>query len=226
MYARVDDQIVARLREIVGPQHVLLDRESMEPYSHDETAGLSAWPEVVVRVGSAEEVSQILRLANERLLPVTPRGGGQGLSGGAVPVLGGIVLSLERMNRILEIDHQNMMATVEPGVITGDLHRAVEAEGLFYPPDPASLDSCLIGGNIAENAGGPRALKYGTTMDYVRGLEIVLPTGEILQLGGKLIKNVTGYDLIHLIVGSEGTLCVVTKVIVRLLPLPKEQIDL
>jgi glycolate oxidase len=226
MYNPVSEQIVERLREIVGDSYVLMAQDSLEPYSHDETAGLSAWPEVVVRANSAQEVSQILKLANAERVPVTPRGGGQGLSGGAVPVQGGIVLSLERMNRILEIDHRNLMAIIEPGVITGELHRAVEAEGLFYPPDPASLDSCLMGGNIAEDAGGPRALKYGTTQDYVQGLEVVLPDGEILQLGGKLIKNVSGYDLIHLIVGSEGTLAVVTKIIVKLLPFPKEQIDL
>jgi glycolate oxidase len=139
---------------------------------------------------------------------------------------GGIVLSVERMNRILEIDHQNLMVTVEPGVITGDLHRAVEAEGLFYPPDPASLDSCCLGGNIAEGAGGPRAVKYGTTKDYVCGLEVVLPSGEVMQLGGKLVKNVTGYNLVQLMVGSEGTLGVVTKIILRLLPLPPARVDL
>jgi glycolate oxidase len=149
-----------------------------------------------------------------------------GLSGGAVPVHGGIILSLEKMDRILEIDKENLMVTVEPGVITGDLHRAVEAEGLFYPPDPASLDSCSIGGNIAEDAGGPRAVKYGVTQDYVCGLEAVLPSGEIIFCGGKLVKNVTGYNLVKLLVGSEGTLAVVTKIILRLLPQPKVQVDL
>jgi glycolate oxidase len=141
-------------------------------------------------------------------------------------VQGGIVLSTEKMDRILEIDAKNLMVTVEPGVITGDLHRAVEAEGLFYPPDPASLDSCTIGGNVAEGAGGPRAVKYGTTKDYVSGLEVVLPSGEILTMGGKLVKNATGYSLIQLLIGSEGTLAVVTKIVLRLLPLPKVQVDL
>ncbi len=168
----------------------------------------------------------MFKLANSERVPVTPRGAGYGLSGGAVAVEGGIVLSLEKMNRILEIDHANLMVTVEPGVITGELHRAVEAEGLFYPPDPASLDSCTIGGNIAEGAGGPRAVKYGTTKDYVCGLEVVLPSGEIVQMGGKLVKNVTGYSLMQLLVGSEGTLAVVTKIILRLLPLPAHQVDL
>jgi glycolate oxidase len=181
---------------------------------------------VVVRVTSAQQVAEIFKLAQRERVPVTPRGAGYGLSGGAVPVQGGIVLSLAKMNHILEIDQENLMVTVEPGVITGDLHRAVEAEGLFYPPDPASLDSCFIGGNVAEGAGGPRAVKYGVTKDYVCGLEAVLPSGEIITLGGKLVKNVTGYNLIQLLVGSEGTLAVVTKIILRLLPLPKVQIDL
>jgi len=226
MYGKVDSNLLAQLEGIVGGDNLITDREGMEPYAHDETPGLAAWPEVVVEVDSADEVAAILTLANELRIPVTPRAGGQGLSGGSVPVLGGIVLSVERMNRILEIDHENLMVTVEPGVITGELHNAVEAEGLFYPPDPASLDSCCLGGNIAEGAGGPRAVKYGTTKDYVCGLEVVLPTGEMLQLGGKLVKDVSGYNLTQLIVGSEGTLGVVTKIILRLLPLPKARIDL
>jgi len=226
MYKKVDAEIVERLRAIVGADNVLVEAADMEPYSHDEVVGLRADPEVVVRVTSAGQVSQIFKLAQKERIPVTPRGAGMGLSGGAVPVCGGIVLSLERMNRILEIDRENLMVTVEPGVITGDLHRAVEAEGLFYPPDPASLDSCSIGGNIAECAGGPRAVKYGVTKDYVCGLEAVLPSGEIITCGGKLVKNVTGYNLIQLLVGSEGTLAVVTKIILRLLPLPRLRVDL
>jgi glycolate oxidase len=165
-------------------------------------------------------------MANRERVPVTPRGAGYGLSGGAVATQGGIVLSLEKMNRILEIDKENLMVTVEPGVITGDLHRAVEAEGLFYPPDPASLDSCSIGGNIAEGAGGPRAVKYGTTKDYVSGMEVVLPSGEIVHMGGKLVKDVAGYNLVQLLVGSEGTLAIATKIILQLLPLPVHQVDL
>lgn len=226
MYARVDRDDIARLREIVGEEHVLVDRDRLEPYTHDETPGLVGWPEVVVRPGCTQEVSAVLRLASERRVPVTPRGGGQGLSGGAVPACGGISLSIERMNRVLEIDHDNLMVTVEPGVITGKLHEAVEAEGLFYPPDPASLDSCFIGGNIAEGAGGPRAVKFGTTKDYVVGLEVVLPNGDVMELGGKLVKNVAGYNLIQLLIGSEGTLGVVTRITLRLLPLPRAQIDL
>jgi len=226
VYSQVDDSLVRELVAIVGNANVLTAPQALEPYSHDETAGLRAEPEVVVKPACTEEVAQVLRLANERRVPVTPRTGGYGLSGGAVPVCGGIVLSLERMNRIIEIDHENLMVTAQVGVITGNLHRAVEQEGLFYPPDPASSDSCCLGGNIAHNAGGPRAVKYGVTRDYVCGLEAVLPTGEILHLGGKRVKDVTGYNLIQLIVGSEGTLAVVTSVILRLLPLLPERVDL
>ena len=226
MVRKVDAEILRQLIDIVGPENVLLDADRLEPYSHDETVGLRAEPEVAVRATSAQQVADIFRLANRERVPVTPRGAGYGLSGGAVAVQGGIVLSLEKMNRILEIDKDNLMVTVEPGVITGDLHRAVEAEGLFYPPDPASLDSCSIGGNIAEGAGGPRAVKYGTTKDYVCGLEAVLPSGDIVQMGGKLVKNVTGYSLLQLLVGSEGTLAVVTKIVLRLLPLPAYRVDL
>jgi glycolate oxidase len=225
-YNRITPEILETLRQIVGPDNVLLDAEAVEPFTHDETVGLSAMPEVVVHATSTQQISDIFRLAQAERVPVTPRGGGYGLSGGAVAVHGGIVLSLAKMNRVLEIDHENLMVTVEPGLITGDLHRAVEAEGLFYPPDPASLDSCTIGGNVAEGAGGPRAVKYGVTKDFVCGLEAVLPSGEIINCGGKLVKNVTGYNLVQLLVGSEGTLAVVTKIVLRLLPLPKVQVDL
>jgi glycolate oxidase len=226
MYNKVDADVIAELRRIMGDGQILLSREDMDPYTHDEVVGLRADPEVVVKPTSAQQIAGIFKLAQRKRIPVTPRGAGWGLSGGAVPVCGGIVLSLEKMNHILEIDKDNLMVTVEPGVITGNIHRAVEAEGLFYPPDPASLDSCSIGGNIAEGAGGPRAVKYGTTMHYVCGLEAVLPSGDIITCGGKLVKNQTGYNLIQLLIGSEGTLAIVTKIILRLLPLPKEQIDL
>lgn len=225
-YRDVNEHVIAELRGIVGEGRVLVDPDVMAPYSHDEVVGLCGRPEAVVRVASAEQVSAVLKLAQRERIPVTPRGAGYGLSGGAVPVVGGIVLSVEKMNRILEIDKANLMVVVEPGVITADIHRAVEAEGLFYPPDPASLDSCTIGGNVAEGAGGPRAVKYGVTKDYVCGLEAVLPSGEIIKAGGKLVKNVTGYNLIQLLVGSEGTLAIVTKIILRLIPLPKVQVDL
>jgi glycolate oxidase len=225
-YTAIDEGILGQLRQIAGEANVLTTPEDMEKYAHDEVQELHHMPEVVVKVSSADEICQIMRLASEKRFPVTPRGGGQGLSGGAVPVHGGVVLSVERMNRILEIDEENLMATLEPGVITGDLHRAVEAKGLFYPPDPASLDSCSMGGNIVENSGGPRAIKYGVTRHYVVGLEAVLPSGELIRMGGKLVKDVTGYDLLHLLLGSEGTLAIVTKIIVRLIPLPTVRVDL
>jgi glycolate oxidase len=229
MYRPVTPEIIEALCRIAGPDNVLARperAEEMERYAHDEVPGLSAEPEVVVRAISAAQVAEVFRLAQREHVPVTPRGAGYGLSGGAVPLCGGIVLSLEKMNHILEIDRDNLMVTVEPGVITGDIHRAVEAVGLFYPPDPASLDSCSIGGNVAECAGGPRAVKYGVTKDYVCGLEAVLPSGEIINLGGKLVKDVTGYNLTQLLIGSEGTLAVVTRIILRLIPLPKVQVDL
>ncbi len=225
-YRKVDHEIVRQLQTIVGEGRVLTDADVIEPYAHDEVVGLRSLPEVVVRVATTAQVSEILKLAQRERVPVTPRGAGYGLSGGAVPLCGGIVLSLEKMNRIIEIDRANLMITVQPGVLTGDIHRAVEAEGLFYPPDPASLDSCSIGGNIAENAGGPRAVKYGVTKDYVCGLEAVLPSGAVIRAGGKLVKNVTGYNLLQLLVGSEGTLAVVTEIVLRLVPLPKVQVDL
>lgn len=210
-----------RLREIVGAEHV--QTEDLEPYSHDETEDFVFPPDVVVKPRSAEEISALFRFANERRIPVTPQGGRTSLSGGALPVRGGIALSLERMNRILEIDTENLFAVVEPCVITQVLQEAVEKVGLFYPPDPASRGSCTIGGNIAHGAGGPRALKYGVTKDWVYGLEVVLPTGEIVRTGGKLLKNVTGYNLTQLMVGSEGTLGVVTRATLKLIPKPRMQ---
>jgi len=226
MYKKIGNETLQQLREILGDGYLLTPEDDMDAYAHDEVAEIWHLPEAVARVQSTEQVSQILKLAQEKRFPVTPRGAGQGLSGGAVPVFGGLVLSLEKMDRILEIDEENLMVSVEPGVITGNLHREVEATGLFYPPDPASLDSCSIGGNIAENAGGPRAIKYGVTKDYVNGLQAVLPSGEIMELGAKVMKNVTGYNLIQLLTGSEGTLAVVTRILLRLLPQPEQRVDL
>lgn len=226
MYKKIDNGILDKLRKIAGENNVSVSPEDIEVYSHDEVAELRCEPEAVVRVRSTGEVAAILKLAQAGNFPVTPRGAGQGLSGGAVPVYGGLVLSLEKMDRIIEIDEENLIVTVQPGVITGNLHRAVEDVDLFYPPDPASLDSCSIGGNVAENAGGPRAIKYGVTKDYVCGLQAVLPSGEIINMGGKIVKNVTGYNLIQLLIGSEGTLAVITEILLRLLPLPKRRVDL
>jgi len=223
-YQPVTPAIVAQLRAIVGERHVIYDDPAaLQTYAHDEVAGeeYAHLPEVVVKPDTAAEIGEIMRLANRERIPVTPRGAGSGLSGGAVPVYGGILLSLERMNRILEIDRENMMVVVEPGVVTNDINEAVQEYGLFYAGYPMSVESCFIGGNVAENAGGGRAIKYGVTGQYVLGLEVVLPTGEIVHLGGKRVKDVTGYDLLHLMVGSEGTLGIFTRIILRLLPLPK-----
>jgi glycolate oxidase len=217
---------IRRLEDIVGEHHVLKTDDVLEKYSKDETIGLQAWPDVAVRARSTDEVSRVLRLAQQHSIPVTPRGLGTSLSGGSVPVHGGIVLSLERMDQLLEIDQDNLMAVTEPGVVTGELHTLVEEQGCFYPPDPASKDCCSIGGNVAEGAGGPRAVRYGTTKDYVCGLEAVLPSGEIIHAGGKVVKDVTGYNLTQLLIGSEGTLAVVTQIILRLIPKPKMKVDL
>ncbi|MDE3091317.1 MAG: FAD-binding protein [Chloroflexota bacterium] len=222
-YAPMTPAIVAQLQAIVGAQHVIFgDTDRMQDYSHDEVVGAEYrhMPDVVVKPRSADEISAIIKLANRARIPVTPRGAGSGLSGGAVPVFGGILLSVERMNHILEVDRANMVAVVEPGVVTNAINDAVQDFGLFYAGYPMSLEMCFIGGNVAENAGGGRAIKYGVTSRYVMGLEVVLPTGEIVTMGGKRVKDVTGYDLLHLMVGSEGTLGVFTKIILRLTPQP------
>lgn len=213
---------VDALRATVGDEYVRLDAESRILYGTDALKQGSA-ADAVVFPGSAREVAAIAALCNDARVPLVPRGAGTGYTGGSVPSRGGIVLSLERLNRILEIDSANLLAVVEPNVITGDLQDAVERVGLFYPPDPASLRQSSIGGNVAECAGGPRAFKYGTTKNYVLGLEAVLPTGEIVETGGKVVKNVVGYDLTHLLVGSEGTLAIITRIILRLVPRPPVQ---
>jgi len=221
----LNNAVISKLKEIVGKQYVLTAKEDLTCYSYDSTP-LAHMPDVVVEPASTGEIAEIIRLANEMKIPVVPRGGGTNLSGGSIPVLGGIVLALHRMNRIVEVDADNLTATVEPGVITSHLHQAVEKIGLFYPPDPQSAAMATMGGNVAENAGGPRGVKYGVTKDYVLGLEVVTPTGEVIKLGGKTIKNVSGYDLIRLFVGSEGTLGVVTEITVKLLPLPEAKMTL
>jgi len=218
---RVDELLLSRLREAAGEEFVLVDREDLEPYSHDETQGISASPEVAVRPRTTDEVAAILRIANEARVPVTPRNAGTGKCGGCVPVEGGIVLSLDRMNSILEIDTRDGFAVVEPGVITETLQEAAEEAGFFYPPDPASKGSCHVGGNIQTNAGGMRAVKYGTTRDFVFGLTFVTPIGDVIETGGKTLKDSSGYQLARLIAGSEGTLGVVTRCVLRLLPRPR-----
>ncbi|MEO8961378.1 MAG: FAD-linked oxidase C-terminal domain-containing protein [Ginsengibacter sp.] len=211
-------------KKICGSPHVITDGEELNRYSHDETEHLHFLPEVVLKVRSAEEISKILKVCNKYRIPVTPRGAGTGLSGGALPDRGGVLISTERMNCILDIDEKNLQVTTEPGVITEILQNAVKEKGLFYPPDPASQGSCFIGGNIAENSGGPKAVKYGVVKDYVLNLEIVLATGEIIWTGANVLKNSTGYNLTQLIVGSEGTLAIVSKIVLRLIPHPKHDL--
>jgi len=220
------NEVIERLRAIVGEENVLVGDDIKEEYACDEALTVKpCLPELVVKPGSEEDVAKVLRLANEKRIPVTPRGGGTGLCGGCVAVSGGILLSLERMNRILEIDEENYVAIVEAGVVLADLYKAVEARGFCYPIYPGE-ESATIGGNVATNAGGMKAVKYGVTRHYVLGLEAILPNGEIIQTGGKYVKVSTGYDLTQLLVGSEGTLAVVTKVILKLLPRPKAKITL
>jgi len=227
-YNKVTEEILNKLIEIVGKNNVLTDKEKIETYSHDETPRkqYAHMPEVVVIPKTAEEIAEIVKIANKKLIPVTPRGAGSGLSGGAIPVFGGIVISLEKMNKILEIDYNNMMMVLEPGVVTNDINEVIAEKGLFYAGYPMSVETCFIGGNVAENAGGGRAVKYGVTSRYIMGLEVVTPEGDIVQLGGKLVKDVTGYDLKQLIIGSEGTLGIVTKAIIKLIPLPTAKVDL
>jgi len=213
--------LLEEIKSIVGATYFFTDEESFAKYGSDETEKLHYAPQVVVKPRTAEEISKLLILCNQHLIPVTPRGAGTGLTGGALPHLGGLVIAMERFNSILEIDERNLQVTTEPGVITEVLQNTVKEKGLFYPPDPASKGSCFIGGNISENSGGPKAVKYGVVKDYVLNLEIVLPTGEIIWTGSNVLKNATGYNLTQLIVGSEGTLGIVTKIVLRLIPHPK-----
>ena len=220
----VTAEIISQLKNIVGENFILSDDESKIHYGHDETEDLVFKPSVVVSPNKVGEVSAILKLCFEKNIPVTPRGAGTGLSGGALPVIGGVLLSMERFSHILLIDEKNFQVTVEPGVITEILQNAVKEKGLFYPPDPASKGSCFIGGNIAENSGGPKAVKYGVVKDYVLNLEMVLPNGEVIWTGANVLKNATGYNLTQLVVGSEGTLGIVTKIVLRLIPHPSNDV--
>lgn len=217
----INAERIEEFLHIVGKSYILLDEESMGRYAHDETEALFFLPEVVLKPRTAEEISAIMRICNLHRIPVTPRGAGTGLSGGALSQFGGVLISTERMNTILDIDEKNGQVTTEPGVITEVLQNAVKEKGLFYPPDPSSRGSCFIGGNIAENSGGPKAVKYGVVKDYVLNLQVVLPTGEIIWTGANVLKNSTGYNLTQLLVGSEGTLGIVTRIVLKLIPLPK-----
>lgn len=211
---------IEEFKRITGEQFVFVDDENRQHYSHDETEALSFLPDVIIKPRTVEEVSAIMKICNENLIHITPRGAGTGLSGGALPQFGGVLLSMERFKSIIQIDERNLQVTVEPGVITEELMNAVKEKGLFYPPDPASRGSCFIGGNIAENSGGPKAVKYGVVRDYVLNLQVVLPSGEIIWTGANVLKNSTGYNLTQLFVGSEGTLGIATKIVLRLLPHP------
>ena len=216
----LDSRIIQKLKEIVGAANVATDRQDMICYGYDATQ-MEFLPDAVVHPANAEEVSAVLKLANSEQFPVFPRGAGSGFTGGALPKGGGVVLVTTRMNRILRIDVENLIAEVEPGLVTEQFQQEVEKLGLFYPPDPASLKFSTLGGNVAENAGGPRCVKYGVTRDFVMGLEVVLPTGAIIRTGGETYKGVVGYDMTRLLCGSEGTLGVITKIIFKLLPLPE-----
>ncbi len=220
-FNKLTEPLISRIRDIVGTENAITTPEQMEDYSHDEfgQSAISHMPELVARPGSTQEVSLLLRLAHENRIPVTPRGGGTGLCGGCVPALGGMVLSLERMNAIVEIDPDNLMAVVEAGLRLEDFYRAIEGTGLFFPPHPGD-EGAMIGGLVATNAGGARAVKYGVIRNYVRGLEAVLADGTVTRIGGKLMKSSTGYSLLNLLIGSEGTLGVITRVTVNLSPLP------
>ena len=219
-YRKIDLESIEQLKNIVGENYVFTDSENIEKYASDETEDLHYFPEVIVKPRTPQEISAILILANKYLIPVTPQGARTGLSGGALPVRGGIALSMERLNEIIKIDERNLQVITEPGVITEILQNAVMEKNLFYPPDPASKGSCFIGGNVAENSGGPKAVKYGVVKDYVLNLEVVLPTGEIIWTGANVLKNSTGYNLTQLFTGSEGTLGIITKIVLKLIPYP------
>jgi glycolate oxidase len=214
------ESIIAQLEKAVGKENVLTSPEALKAYSYDGTSSWIHEPDVVVFPTTTQQVSEIMKLANAEKIPVTPRGGGTNVSGGSVPIMGGIVLCTTKMNNIIRIDKENLTATVEPGVVLQDLTMRLAKEGLFFPPDPQSFLGATLGGIIAENAGGPACVKYGVTKQYILGVEVVLPTGEIVELGGRTLKNVVGYDLLHIFISSEGTLGVMTRAELKLNPLP------
>ncbi|MEJ8803039.1 FAD-binding oxidoreductase [Pontibacter sp. H249] len=225
-FNKVTPEAVEALTAIVGAGHIILPAaaDAMMQYTHDETEDLRYLPEVVLKPANAEEISHIMQFCHQNFIPVTPRGAGTGLSGGALAVHQGVILSTERLNKIVHIDERNLQATVEPGVITQVFQEAVIERGLFYPPDPSSRGSCFLGGNLSESSGGPRAVKYGVTKDYVLNLQVVLPTGEITWTGANVLKNATGYNLTQLMVGSEGTLGIITKIVFKLIPYPPQNL--
>ena len=223
-FNKITEEDTRYFESIIGEEYVIFDKAKMQGYDHDETEDFSFYPEVVVKPGTPDEISKILSYCTAHELSVTPRAAGTGLSGGALAIHGGVLLSIERLNRILDIDERNLQVSVESGVITQVLQDAVIEKGLFYPPDPSSRGTCFIGGNIAENSGGPKAVKYGVVKDYVLNLEVVLPNGDIIWTGANVLKNSTGYNLTQLLVGSEGTLGIVTKIVLRLIPYPSNNL--
>ena len=225
-YSKLTDDDISFFRNEIGYDYVFLDENILNDYSHDETEDLKFLPQIVLKPYNTAQVSIIMIYCNKRNIPVTPCGARTGLSGGSLPIFGGVALSLENFNKIIKIDEKNLQATVEPGVINQVFRDFVEQKNLFYPPDPASKGSSFLGGNLAENSGGPKALKYGVTKDYVLNLEVVLPTGEVIWTGANVLKNSTGYDLTSLMIGSEGTLGIITKIVFKLIPLPTKDITM
>ncbi len=219
-FNKITPDILTAITSIVGVGAVITNHDGLEKYSHDETEDLHYYPEVVAKPKTTQEVSALMQLCNENLIPVTPRGAGTGLSGGALPVMGGLLIAMERFNQVLDIDEENLQATVEPGVITEEFMNRVAEKGLLYPVDPASKGSCFIGGNVSHGSGGPRVVKYGTIREYILNLEVVLPSGEIIWTGANTLKYASGYNLTQLMIGSEGTLGIVTKIVVKLIPRP------
>lgn len=219
-FNKINEDILAAITEIVGKDAVINRHQELEKYSHDETEDLHYYPEVVVKPATPQQISALMQLCNKHMIPVTPRGAGTGLSGGALPVMGGLVIAMERFNKILLIDEQNLQATVEPGVITEEFMDAVAAKGFLYPVDPASKGSCFIGGNVSHGSGGPRVVKYGTIREYILNLEVVLPSGEVIWTGANTLKYAAGYNLTQLMIGSEGTLGIITKIVAKLIPRP------
>lgn len=225
-YGTLTHELLDKLTKLVGAENAFVDAETLKIHASDETEDHVFMPQVVLMPNTAEQVAAILKLCNDHVIPVTPRGGGTGLSGGALPLKGGVVVAMKRFNRIIEIDELNLQATVEPGVITEVFQNKVKEKGLFYPPDPSSRGTCFLGGNLAENAGGPKAVKYGVTRDYVLNMQVALPTGELIWTAANVLKNSTGYNLTQLMCGSEGTLGIITKIVFKLRPLPKKDVTL
>jgi glycolate oxidase len=223
-YSPITSEFISQLKNLMGEAFVLTQQSELAAYAQDETEDLTYFPEVVVKPHTAEEISQVLKWCNQYNVPLTPRGAGTGLSGAALPIYGGLLLSMEQFNSILEIDEQNLQARVQSGVITEAFMNAVEEKGLYYPVDPSSKGSCFLGGNVAHGSGGPRVVKYGTIREYILNLKVVLPTGEIIWTGANTLKFASGYNLTQLFIGSEGTLGIVTEIVVKLIPKPAQNV--